>query len=234
MAILGPLLPRMRYLGADISEAIDVAKARCTERELDAAFLQSDLQQLPLPDACVDLILCEGVLHHTDDTRAALTAVVRHLKPGGRIIFYVYRKKGPIREFTDDYIRHILQTRSQQEAWDALLPLSRLGQVLGDLDITIDVPENIELLEIPAGPINLQRLFYWHVFKIFYQPELTLQEMNHVNFDWYAPLNAHRHTPEELREWCKSLGLHIEHEFLEEAGISLIAKKAGSAQPTAN
>ena len=31
----------------------------------------------------------------------------RHLKPGGRILFYVYRKKGPIREFTDDYVREL-------------------------------------------------------------------------------------------------------------------------------
>jgi hypothetical protein len=85
-------------------------------------------------------------------------------------------------------------------------------------------------LEIPAGPINLQRLFYWHVFKIFYQQRLTLQEMNHVNFDWYMPQNAHRQTLEQVREWCKALSLHIEHEFVEEAGISIIAKKAGKPQ----
>jgi len=231
LAILEPVLPLMRYLGVDVSEAIDVAQTRFAERGLNAEFIQADLQQLPLPDNCVDLIFSEGVLHHTDNTRAALTAVVRHLKPGGRIIFYVYRRKGPIREFTDDYVRKRLQTMSVQEAWDALLPLSRFGKVLGDLDITIDVPGSIDLLEIPAGPINLQRLFYWHVFKIFYQPQLTLDEMNHVNFDWYAPLNAHRQTPEELREWCNALSLHIEHEFLEEAGISIIARKAGHAQP---
>ena len=23
-----------------------------------------------------------------------------------------------------------------------------------------------------------------------------------TNFDWYHPLHAHRHTPEELRAWC--------------------------------
>lgn len=47
------------------------------------------------------------------------------------------------------------------------MPLSRLGKVLGELDIEIDVPEAVGLLEIPAGRINLQRLFYWHVFKAF-------------------------------------------------------------------
>ncbi len=231
LAVLESVLPRMRYLGVDVSEAIDVAQARFAEQGLSAAFVQADLQQLPLAENSVDFIFSEGVLHHADDTRAALAAVVRHLKPGGRIIFYVYRKKGPIREFADDYIRERLQKMSHQEAWDAVIPLSRLGKALGDLDITIDVPEPIELLQIPAGPINLQRLFYWHVFKMFYQPRLTIEEMNNVNFDWYAPLNAHRHTPEELREWCAALSLHIEHELVEEAGISIIAKKTDAPRP---
>ncbi len=42
--------------------------------------------------------------------------------------------------------------------------------VLGELNLEIDVPEAIDVLEIPAGPIDLQRLFYWHVCKMFYRP----------------------------------------------------------------
>lgn len=62
------------------------------------------------------------MLHHTDDTRAALAALTRHLKPGGRILFYVYRRKGPIREFTDDHVRAKLQAMTPEEAWAALMP----------------------------------------------------------------------------------------------------------------
>lgn len=223
--LFAPVLKDIRYIGADVSRAVDVARERFAERGVPAAFIQADLQQLPLPPESVDLIFSEGVLHHCDDTETALTAVTRHLKPGGRILFYVYRKKGPVREFTDDYIRGQLQPMSQQAAWDAVMPLSKLGQVLGELDIEVEVPEAVDLLEIPAGRINLQRLFYWHVFKAFYQPEMNIEEMNHINYDWYAPKNAHRHTPEEVREWCRSLGLTIEHEKLEEAGITVIARK---------
>jgi len=227
LVLFEPVLDRVRYLGVDVSPAVDVAKVRFAERGISAAFLQADLNRLPLPENSVDLIFSEGVLHHTDDTRAALAAVVRHLKPGGRIIFYVYRRKGPIREFSDDYIRDKLQRMTMEEAWDAVMPLTRLGKVLGDLDIEVDVPEAIDLLEIPAGRINLQRLFYWHVFKAFYQPGMTLDEMNNFNFDWYAPKNAHRQTPEQVRAWCRDLSLAIEHERIEEAGISIIARKAG-------
>jgi arsenite methyltransferase len=50
--------------------------------------------------------------------------------------------------------------------------------------------------------------------------------MNYLNFDWYAPRNAHRQNPDELRAWCTVLGLAIEHERVEDAGITMIARKA--------
>lgn len=228
LELFGPLLPRLRFIGVDISGAIDVARERFQERGFEGVFLQVDCQQLPLPKDSVDLIFSEGVLHHCDDTRAAFEAIVSHLKPGGRILFYVYKKKGPIREFTDDYIRQRLQDCSPEEAWKALLPLTKLGEALGKLNLEIEVPEDIALLDIPAGTIDLQRFFYWHIFKAFYGEELSLEEMNHINFDWYTPQNAHRQTPEEVRDWCAALNLSIEHERVENAGITIIARKAAS------
>ena len=225
LALFEPVLGRIRYVGLDVSTAVEVAKQRFEERGLTAAFLQADLNNLPLPENSVDLVFSEGVLHHTDDTRAALRAVVRHLKPGGRILFYVYRKKGPIREFTDDYVREKLQAMTPERGWEAMLPLSKLGRVIGQLNVEIEIPEKIDLLDIPAGRIALQRFFYWHILKAFYRPEMSLDEMNHLNFDWYAPKNAHRHSPEDVRTWCAALGLAIEHEKVEEAGITTIARK---------
>ena len=48
--------------------------------------------------------------------------------------------------------------------------------------------------------------------------------MNHLNFD-LAPKNAHRHTVEEVRLWCERLSLAIEHEHVQQAGITIIARK---------
>jgi len=103
--------------------------------------------------------------------------------------------------------------------------LTQLGISLGELDAQIDISKPIDLLGIPAGRIAVQRLFYWHVAKMFYRPDLTLDEMNHINFDWYAPTNARRQSPEEVRTWCAECGLHIEREVIEEAGITIIARK---------
>lgn len=226
LALFERVLPRVRYVGVDISDAVDVAATRFAERGLEAAFVQADLNRIPLADGSVDVLFSEGVLHHTDSTRDALLATARLLAAGGRYLFYVYRRKGPVREFTDDYIRERLQAMTPEQAWEAVMPLTRLGKVLGDLRVEVDVPEAIELLEIPAGPIDLQRLFYWHVFKAFHHPDLTLDELNHINFDWYAPRNAHRQTPDEVRAWCAEAGLEVEREVVEDAGITIVARRA--------
>jgi arsenite methyltransferase len=225
LELLGPLLPRIRYLGVDVSEAVDVARQRFAGRGFDCGFMQADISDLPLPTGSVDLIFSEGVLHHTNSTEGALKSLACLLKPGGRFLFYVYKKKGPIREFTDDYIRDKLQTMAPDEAWKAMEPLTQLGISLGELNAEIVIPQPIDVLGIPAGRINVQRLFYWHVAKMFYRPDLSFDEMNHINFDWYAPANAARQSPEDVRAWCTESGLTVEREVVEDAGITVIARK---------
>lgn len=226
LELFGGVLPRLRFLGIDVSSAVDVAARRFAERGLEnAAFMQADISNLPLPSASVDIIFSEGVLHHTDSTQYAITQLSRLLRSGGRFLFYVYRKKGPVREFTDDYIRDRLKVMPPQAAWEAMEPLTRLGIALGGLNAQVEVPEAIDLLGIPAGRIDVQRLFYWHVAKAYYHPNLTLDEMNHINYDWYGPANAARQTPEEVRGWCEEAGLAVEREVIEDAGITVIARK---------
>ena len=48
--LFGEHIDAVRYLGADISEAVDVAAARFAERNIDAAFIQADITRLPLAD----------------------------------------------------------------------------------------------------------------------------------------------------------------------------------------
>ncbi len=225
IALFGSRLQQVRFVAADISSAVDVAVQRCSKRGVAAAFLQDDLTTLPFEPGSIDVVFSEGVLHHTDSTRNALQRIATLLSPGGRFLFYVYRKKGPIREFTDDYIRNLLQGMRPDEAWKAVEPLTKLGVALGELGVEVEVPDDIELLEIPAGRYDVQRLFYWHVAKAFHHPDLSFDELNHINYDWYAPANAHRQTPEEVREWCAEAGLEIERERIEEAGITVVARR---------
>jgi SAM-dependent methyltransferase len=225
LSLFDQALAKVRYVGVDVSEAVDVAATRFGEGGLTGGFLQADLTDLPLEPASIDVIFSEGVLHHTDSTRDALLALARLLKPGGRFLFYVYRRKGPIREFTDDYVRERLAAMEPREAWEAILPLTKLGQALGELGVEVNVPEDVSLLGIPAGPIDLQRLFYWHVIKAYHDPALSLDELAHINFDWFAPRNAHRQSPEEVRAWCAEAGLELEREDVQDAGITVVARR---------
>jgi len=227
LELFGDRLRKVRYLGVDVSEAVDVAAERFAERDLPADFLQADLLDLPFPDASIDVMFSVGALSQTDSTREALFALAPLLRPGGRLLFYVYRRKGPIREFTDDYVRDKLRDLPPDAAWEALRSITQLGIALGELDAMVDVAEDVELLDIPAGRYSVQRLFYWHVLKAFYRPGSSLEELNHVNFDWYAPANAHRQSPEQVRAWCEDAGLEIEREVVDLPGITVIARRRG-------
>jgi arsenite methyltransferase len=225
LLFFGQRLGSHDYLGIDISQAVEVARERFAEAGIPGEFLQVGLLDAPLRDATVDLIFSEGVLHHTDSTERALKHLARKLKPGGRFLFYVYAKKAVIREFTDDLIREHLRAMTDEQAWRALEPLTQLGIALGELQIEVNVPEPIPFLGIPAGRLDLQRLVYWYICKLYYRSDWSLEEMNHVNFDWFRPLNCHRQTPEEVRAWCEQAGLAIEHMDVQESGITVVARR---------
>lgn len=224
--LFGDKLKNIYYIGVDISDAINEAQKNIGEIncEKNSEFVQCDLNHIPLIQK-VDVIFSEGVLHHTDSTREAILNLSRHLIRGGYFLFYVYRKKAPVREFTDDYIREYFKEKTNEETWEGLKSLTKLGKQLGDLNITLNVEDEIPFLGIKAGEIDLQRFFYWYLFKCFYKPEYNIEEMNHINFDWYRPQNCHRQTPEEVRLWCEEAGLKIEKMNVEESGITVVAMK---------
>lgn len=226
LLFFGERLNRHDYLGIDISSAVDVARQRFQERSIKGDFLQVGISDFAIPPESVDLMFSEGVLHHTDNTRNSLIGLSTKLKKGGLFLFYVYAKKSAIREYSDDLIRAQLSKLSDEEAWTALEALTKFGKSLGEKNVEIEVPEDLDFFGIKAGKYDLQRFFYWHICKLFYRPELTLDEMNHINFDWYRPLNCHRHTVEEVREFCRDAGLLIKHLNVQEAGITVVGEKA--------
>ena len=215
----GPL-----WVGVDISSAIEVARDRLG-RQRGTHFVQADALHLPFRDGTFDTVFSEGVLHHTPSTRAALASAVRVLKDGGEILFYVYRRKSPVREFTDDHVRGLISGLPPERAWDAIRPLTELGKALANLKATIDVPEDVTVLGIPAGSYDLQRLIYWHFAKLFWNDDLGFEENQHINFDWYHPRYAHRQSEEQVRAWCADEGLAIKRFDVQESGFTVRAVK---------
>ena len=213
------------WIGADISEAIDVAQEHLSQVP-GTHFVQADILQLPFGAETFDAIFSDGVLHHTPSTERALKSLVPLLVRGGEILFYVYRVKSPVREFTDDYIRDAIAGLQPDQAWEALRPLTTLGQALAELKTEVEVPEDVPLLGIRKGRYDVQRLIYWHFAKLYWRDTFTFEENNHVNFDWYHPRYSWRHTEEEVRRWCDEAGLEITRfDDTQESGFSVRAIK---------
>jgi arsenite methyltransferase len=213
------------WVGADISVAIDVARDRLGTIP-NTHFLQADVLQLPFKEESFDTIFSEGVLHHTPSTMHAFKALVPLLASGGELLVYVYRRKGAIREFTDDYVRGIVSAFPAEEAWEMLKPLTKLGQALAKIKADVEVPEDIPYLGIKAGKLDIQRFIYWNVAKLFWNDTMSFEENHHVNFDWYHPIYAHRQSEEDIKLWCEQSDLRITHFDVQEAGITVRAFKA--------
>ena len=59
----------------------------CTTADLcEGADLQLDIQATGLPGESYDVVVCNHVLEHVDDFRAALREVFRLLRPNGSLI----------------------------------------------------------------------------------------------------------------------------------------------------
>ena len=175
-----------------------------------------------------DFIYCQEVLHHTSDPARAFRNLVDILKPSGEIAIYVYKEKAPIREFTDDYVRNIIESMDPDEAMDLTNDFAQFGKALSALNVQVETP-GIRVLGIPAGKYDVQRLFYNFFLKCYWNSELGPKENNMVNFDWYHPSECSRHTLEEVRSWYTDNNLEVIHECVDAYGITMRGIKPGKS-----
>lgn len=188
-------------------------------------FIQADIFQLPFKQKFFDYICSDQVLHHTKNTKQAFKKLVRTLKKNGKISVYVYKKKGPIREFVDDYLRQFTTKMTEKECMEFSKTITNFGRTIAKMNKKITIKEDIPLLEIKAGKYDLQRFLYWNIFKCFWAEDGDFDRSLGINFDWYSPKFAFRHTLKEVKEWHKEMNLKIIHKDIIDSGISTTAIK---------
>lgn len=220
----GSLSPWSEIFAIDISEAVYHACDNTKHLE-NVHCIRGDITALPFQDGLFDYIVCDQVIHHTPNPRETFSHLVKKMRPGGEIGCYVYKKKGPIREFCDDYIRERTTRMTEEECLEFSKAITKLGQCLSDLDVEFEVPEDIPILDIKAGRYNLQRFFYWNVLKCFWNSEHGFNYSMLNNFDWYHPIIAWRYTPQEFRQWFLDHRIEIISEIVTESGISIHGRK---------
>lgn len=74
-------------IGLDISDvSVENARADAKAQKLDNTyFVQADAEDTRLPDSSIDIVICQGMLHHLD-LSYAFPELRRILAPGGKIL----------------------------------------------------------------------------------------------------------------------------------------------------
>lgn len=215
--------PGAKVMGIDLN-ADQVAAANLEGADnvsVQNADLLGDLSDI----GKFDFIYCQEVLHHTEDPQGGFNNLVNQLTDDGEIAIYVYRKKAPVREFVDDFVRDAIKNLSYEDGMEVSAQITELGKRLSAIDATIDTPA-IPVLGIPAGEHTVQRFLYHFFIKNFWNDELSEHDNVVVNFDWYHPSTCSRHTLEEVHGWYEQAGIKVIHSFEDEYGITLRGVKA--------
>jgi len=213
------LAPHAEVWGVDLSQAVHYV-----QRAANVRLVQGDITRLPI-EGEFDLIVSDGVLHHTPSTREAVLSLATRLAPDGDFLFYVYKVKAPVREFTDDLLRSKISSMNPEDAMRVCAAIADIGRQLREARVTLHIPTPVLELGIEAGDYDLQRFIYWTFFKCFWDDEGGMPTSMLENYDWYAPRYAWRHTWEEVQRWVKEAGLDLVEWDESESGFSVHAKK---------
>ena len=81
-----------RVVGVELSDGGIRASVARISRVPAARVIQASVLQLPFPDGVFDGAYSYGVVHHTVDPEQAVRDIGRTLKPGGRLLLYVYEE----------------------------------------------------------------------------------------------------------------------------------------------
>jgi ubiquinone/menaquinone biosynthesis C-methylase UbiE len=78
--------PTGKAYGLDMTdEMLDLARRNAAEAGVDnLEFLKGQIEEIPLPDSCVDVVISNCVINLSTDKARVLREVARVLRPGGR------------------------------------------------------------------------------------------------------------------------------------------------------
>jgi SAM-dependent methyltransferase len=87
-ALVAPRVGTLHAVDAS-AKALDVAR-RTLAGARNVSFHVASIDALPFADGSMDFGYSLGVLHHMPDTKAAIAACVKKLKPGAPLLLYLY------------------------------------------------------------------------------------------------------------------------------------------------
>lgn len=87
-----------QVIGTDMClNSLSLGQSFCLDQEIDTVkFVQMNLFRPVFMERVFDVVICNGVLHHTQDPFAGFKSISTLVKPGGYIIIGLYNKFGRI------------------------------------------------------------------------------------------------------------------------------------------
>ena len=186
-----------------------------------AKFLKGDLTEDLLSLGKFDFIYCQEVLHHTNNPEKAFDNLCSILEANGEIAVYLYKKKAPLREYCDDFVRSKVQNLNYDETMEIMNDFTNLAKQLSSIDALINIHKDIPILGITEGEYTVQRFIYHFFSKMFWNDEFSFNDNSLINYDWYHPQLSSRHEIKEIIGWFKKNNLRVIHQNVDHYGITV-------------
>jgi SAM-dependent methyltransferase len=191
---------RARTASVDLS----LASLRDARRHAPGPLVNGDNLRLPLRTACADLVVSNGVIHHTPDARASFMELARVTRPGGTLVVSVYNRHCWY-YYTYRYLGAVVRG---------------LRRVIGDRGLRVTL--------FPFFHVGVVMLLSVATRKKFLVPRATTWNLFH---DQFTTPQCTFHTFEELRRWATEAGLVCEEARKEAANqlATVRLRKPGGA-----
>lgn len=175
----GQLSEALTSLGAEVvalDYSTSVAVAERRRKASNVHFVRGDLQSPPFDHNTFDIVISNGVLHHTPNTYRAFAEVAKLVKPGGRFYLWLYRKP-------EKFLRRCV-----------MYPTLDLVRI-----ITSRLPRGHQMLVVKGFALALLSL---HALLGKHKDgSLSWSERVVSAYDGLTPRWRHYHTPLEVSSW---------------------------------
>ncbi len=161
-------------IGIDFSTSVfDAERRRASD---NCCFLQGDLMFPPFRSEIFEIIVSNGVLHHTPNTETTFKSVAKTVKPQGKLYLWLYSRKGN------------LFLRFKRRVFDFLRV------------IICRMPDGIKKLSVHC----ITFLLYYSY--MFLGKRLNKNKLLIAIYDSVTPRWRYYHTPEEISRWFFEAG----------------------------
>jgi SAM-dependent methyltransferase len=190
-------------VAVDVTRAIDAAFENLNHRG-NIHFVQADIFKLPFKQGIFDFVYSWGVLHHTPDPPAAFRQLTPLVKPGGKLMVFVYASYNKAYRAVTEFYRRFTKRLSRRL-------LLKLCYIAVPLYYVSKVPV--------VGPVVTRLLI-----PVSVRPPTHRWRVGNT-FDLYSPEYAFAYDHVEVYDWFERAGMEQIRPVAPDSGVTFIASK---------